>query len=39
LKHMQGFGRKLRVGRTSGVENRFKEPPRYVGLSNLDDDW
>lgn len=30
---------KMRVGRTKGVENRFKEPPRYVGLSGLDDDW
>lgn len=39
MKHMEDFGQKLRVGRTSGVENRFREPPRYVGLSSLDDDW
>jgi hypothetical protein len=33
-------GRELRIGRTSGAVNRFKEPPRYVGLSKLgDDDW
>jgi cytochrome b involved in lipid metabolism len=25
-------GRELRVGRTSGVKNRFKERPRFVGL-------
>lgn len=39
MEHMEEFGKKLRVGRTSGVENRFKEPPRYVGLSSLDDNW
>ena len=27
LKHMQGFGRKLRVGRTSGVENSLQRAP------------
>jgi hypothetical protein len=31
---MDKFGRSLRVGRTSGIENRFKEPPRFVGSSN-----
>lgn len=30
---MDNFGRPLRIGRTMGVENRFKEPPRYVGAS------
>ncbi|KAL4884974.1 hypothetical protein BJY04DRAFT_214858 [Aspergillus karnatakaensis] len=38
-QHMIDFGRGLRVGRTSGINNRFKESPRYVGLSSLDDDW
>ncbi|KAL5357073.1 cytochrome b5-like heme/steroid binding domain-containing protein [Aspergillus floccosus] len=32
---MGHFGRPLRIGRTEGVENRFKEPPRYIGLSRL----
>jgi cytochrome b involved in lipid metabolism len=38
---MEQYGRELRVGRTAGVKNRFKEPPRYVGLSRLgnNDDW
>lgn len=30
---MDTFGRPLRIGQTMGVENRFKEPPRYVGAS------
>lgn len=30
---MDTVGRPLRTGRTEGIENRFKEPPRYVGLS------
>lgn len=34
---MKRFGRALRIGRTSGVKNRFMETPRYVGLSSLDD--
>ncbi|KAL4866629.1 hypothetical protein BDV12DRAFT_198979 [Aspergillus spectabilis] len=38
-EHMTVFGRGLRIGRTSGIKNRFKEAPRYVGLSSLDDDW
>ncbi|KAL5342069.1 cytochrome b5-like heme/steroid binding domain-containing protein [Aspergillus crustosus] len=38
-KHLTVHGRGLRIGRTSGIKNRFKEPPRYVGLSSLNDDW
>lgn len=30
---MDNYGRPLRIGRTEGVENRFKEPPRFVGSS------
>jgi cytochrome b involved in lipid metabolism len=26
------FGKPLRIGRTAGIQNRFKEPPRFVGL-------
>lgn len=40
--HMNDFGRPLRVGRTSGIQNRFKERPRYYGLKKLGhagDDW
>ncbi|KAL4799451.1 cytochrome b5-like heme/steroid binding domain-containing protein [Aspergillus venezuelensis] len=34
------FGRGLRVGRTRGVLNRYKEVPRFVGVSlGGDDDW
>ena len=38
---MQEFGRPLRIGRTEGVLNRFKERTRFVGLRRLggDDDW
>jgi cytochrome b involved in lipid metabolism len=37
---MEQFGKKLRIGRTSGIPNRFKEPVRFVGLSKLgSDDW
>lgn len=32
---MEEFGRPLRIGRTQGIENRFKEPPRYIGLSRF----
>lgn len=32
---MQEYGRPLRIGRTSGITNRFQERPRYVGLSRL----
>ncbi|KAL4805445.1 hypothetical protein BDV18DRAFT_140874 [Aspergillus unguis] len=38
-RHMDESGRELRIGRTSGIQNRFKEPPRYVGSSSLGDDW
>jgi cytochrome b involved in lipid metabolism len=38
--HMEEFGRPLRVARTEGVRNRFKEPVRYVGLRGIgQDDW
>ncbi|BCS22975.1 cytochrome b5-like heme/steroid binding domain-containing protein [Aspergillus puulaauensis] len=36
-EQMKRVGTGLRIGRTSGVQNRFMEPPRYVGLSSLDD--
>jgi len=37
---MEQYGRALRVGRTEGVKNRFKETVMYVGLSKLgDDNW
>ncbi|KAL3469168.1 cytochrome b5-like heme/steroid binding domain-containing protein [Aspergillus californicus] len=36
---MQAYGKALRVGRTNGIKNRFKEPPKYVGLTSLGDDW
>jgi hypothetical protein len=39
-KEMEDFGRALRVGRTEGMVNKFKEPQRYVGLKRLgDDEW
>jgi cytochrome b involved in lipid metabolism len=39
-KEMGEFGRPLRVGRTKGLKNKFKEPMRYVGLRRLGhDDW
>ncbi|CAD0092686.1 unnamed protein product [Aureobasidium mustum] len=41
-EHMKEFGRKLRIGRTEGVKNPFKEPARYVGLRRLgevDKEW
>ena len=31
-KEMEEFGRPLRVGRTAGITNKFKEPKKYVGL-------
>lgn len=34
---IEEHGRPLRVGRTEGIENRFKEFPRYIGLSKLGD--
>lgn len=40
-KLMQEYGRTLRIGRTTGVVNRYKERQRFVGLRRLgvDDDW
>ena len=38
-EQMREYGRPLRIGRTSGIQNRFKEPPRYVGLSTWGEDW
>jgi cytochrome b involved in lipid metabolism len=39
-KEMDEFGRSLRVGRTKGMVNRFKEPVKYVGLRRLGgDSW
>ncbi|KAE8369242.1 cytochrome b5-like heme/steroid binding domain-containing protein [Aspergillus caelatus] len=38
-EHMRDYGRPLRIGRTSGIQNRFQERPRYVGLSTLGEDW
>jgi cytochrome b involved in lipid metabolism len=35
---MEQYGRALRVGRTEGIQNRFPETARYVGLSSLGDD-
>lgn len=32
---MEEYGRPLRVGRTEGIQNRFKEIPRYIGSSKL----
>lgn len=39
-KEMREFGRALRVGRTEGLQNQFKEPVRYVGLRKSGmDEW
>jgi cytochrome b involved in lipid metabolism len=38
-QHLVEFGRALRVGRTEGVRNLFKEPARYVGLGAVDEGW
>jgi cytochrome b involved in lipid metabolism len=37
LNHMKTSGRPLRVGRTTGVQNRFAERPRFVGLQRRDE--
>lgn len=39
--HLREYGTPLRIGRTRGVENEFKEPPKYIGLRKLGsaDDW
>ena len=31
-KHLKEYGSRLRVGKTKAIENRFKEPKKYVGL-------
>ncbi|SPJ85578.1 related to cytochrome b5 [Fusarium torulosum] len=31
-KDLDEFGASLRIGRTKGIRNKFKEPPRFVGL-------
>ena len=36
--HMRETGRPLRIGRTAGIANRYKERPRFVGLRRLGDD-
>ena len=37
---MEQYGIQLRIGRTEGIQNRFKEPKRFVGLSRLGrDEW
>ena len=38
-REMEEFGKALRVGRTEGLKNQFKEPVRYVGLRPLGDAW
>lgn len=40
-KIMREQGRALRIGRTNGIVNRFRERPRFVGLRRHggDDDW
>ena len=40
-QHLENDGRPLRIGRTAGVENCFKERPRFVGLKSLaaDEGW
>ena len=35
---MEEWGRRLRVGRTEGVMNPYKEVRRWVGLRGLGDD-
>lgn len=35
---MDQYGKKLRIGRTGDVPNRFQEPSKYVGLSRLGHD-
>lgn len=39
-KHLVESGTALRVGKTKGIANRFKEPKKYIGLRTLDnDEW
>ncbi|CAH0053970.1 unnamed protein product [Clonostachys solani] len=35
MKDMIEFGLPLRIGCTSGIQNKFKEPPWFVGLRKL----
>lgn len=35
---MEEFGKPLRVGRTEGLKNKFREPNRYVGLRRWGND-
>ncbi|TVY56815.1 putative cytochrome b5 [Lachnellula cervina] len=35
---MEEFGKALRVGRTEGLKNKFREPNRYVGLRRWGND-
>lgn len=37
-KELEEFGRPLRVGRTEGLQNKFREPAKFVGLRRLGDD-
>lgn len=39
---MRDHGRSLRIGKTSNIENRFKERPRFFGMKgirSLDNEW
>jgi cytochrome b involved in lipid metabolism len=36
--HLEQYGKELRIGRTGKVDNRFREPPMFVGLRRLNDD-
>lgn len=39
-KHLEESGTTLRVGKTKGIENRFIEPKKYIGLRALgDEEW
>ena len=39
-RHLETSGTALRVGRTKGVENRLKEPEKYIGLRGLNNaEW
>ncbi|EON63744.1 hypothetical protein W97_02972 [Coniosporium apollinis CBS 100218] len=37
-EHLEEFGRSLRIGRTAKIQNRFQEPPKYVGLRRFNSD-
>lgn len=38
---MEQYGKELRIGRTEGATNPFKEPPKYVGCGGIRsaDEW